>query len=208
MVDILTVTNTSYVDSPEPPDGLILAGGQGRRMGSVNKGWVAWQGRPLILHAVERLRSQVRELAISSNTDMDHYRRLGFPVLSDRHPDYRGPLAGIAAGLRWRPDRPLLCVPVDAPWAPADLATRLGKALQDTDAEVAMAHDGARLQPLFVLLRPSLADDLWRDLEQGPLAAGAWLCTRRHRIVDFSDQPQAFANLNRPEDLEAAESAS
>ena len=171
-------------------------------MGGRNKGWIPWRGKPLILHTLERLQPQVHALAISAQSSMDHYRRLGFPLLPDRHPDFRGPLAGVAEGLLWSQGRTLLCVPVDAPLAPLDLAVRLGQELWDSDAEVALAHDGERLQPLFALLRTSLADDLLRDLEKGPQAAGAWVCSRRHVIVDFSDQPGAFVNLNRPEDLE------
>ncbi|AGA34427.1 Molybdopterin-guanine dinucleotide biosynthesis protein MobA [Thioalkalivibrio nitratireducens DSM 14787] len=204
MVEILNVTNEA--GNGERSVGLILAGGQGRRMGGANKGWLVWHGRPLILHAIERLGPQVHRLAISSNTAVDQYRNLGFPVLRDRHADYRGPLAGIAAALARYPGYGLLCVPVDAPQLPRDLAERLAAALRDGGAEVAMAHDGTRLQPLFVLLRATpggtLATDLARDLDAGPLAAGAWLCSRRHRVVDFSDQPEAFVNLNRPEDLE------
>lgn len=192
------------MDDPQTalPNGLILAGGQGRRMGGRNKGWISWRGKPLILHALERLQPQVHTLAISAHSFMDHYRRLGFPLLTDRHPDFRGPLAGVAEGLLWSQGRNLLCVPVDAPQAPLDLAVRLGRELWDSHAEVALAHDGRRLQPLFALLRASLADDLLRDLDNGPLAAGAWFCSRRNVIVDFSDQPGAFINLNRPGDLE------
>jgi molybdenum cofactor guanylyltransferase len=192
------------VDDPQAarPNGLILAGGQGRRMGGRNKGWIPWRGKPLILHALERLQPQVQTLAISAQSSMDHYRRLGFPLLADRYPDFRGPLAGVAEGLLWSQGRNLLCVPVDAPQAPLDLAVRLGRELGDSHAEVALAHDGQRLQPLFALLRTSLADDLLRDMANGPQAAGAWFSSRRHVIVDFSDQPGAFINLNRPEDLE------
>lgn len=192
------------MDDPQTarPNGLILAGGQGRRMGGKNKGWIPWHGKPLILHALERLLPQVHTLAISSNSEIDHYRRLGFPVLADRHPDFRGPLAGVAEGLLWSQHRNLLCLPVDAPQAPLDLAARLEHALLASDAEVALAHDGQRLQPLFALLRTSVTDDLLCDLENSPLAAGSWFCSRRHCVVDFSDQPDAFVNLNHPGDLE------
>jgi molybdopterin-guanine dinucleotide biosynthesis protein A len=170
-------------------------------MGMRDKGWIPWCGKPLILHVLERLRPQVQTLAISTHSVMDHYRSLGFPLLPDRHPDFRGPLAGVAEGLRWSRDRNLLCLPVDAPRAPMDLATRLEHALRETRADVALAHDGQRLQPLFALVRPALLEDLVRDLETGPLAVGAWLCSRRHSVVDFSDQPEAFVNMNHPEDL-------
>ncbi|MEQ4583771.1 MAG: NTP transferase domain-containing protein, partial [Pantoea agglomerans] len=39
--------------------GIILAGGQGRRMGGQDKGLVQLDGRPLYQHVLERLRPQV-----------------------------------------------------------------------------------------------------------------------------------------------------
>jgi molybdenum cofactor guanylyltransferase len=188
-------------EDPRSPAGLILAGGLGRRMGGRNKGWIPWRGRPLVQAVLERLRPQVGPIAISSNTLVDRYRRLGFPVLRDRHRDFRGPLAGVAAGLVWAHGRRLLCVPVDAPNLPLDLGARLWRALDASGSTVAIAHDGERLQPLFALLRPGVAAALARDLAAGPLPAGAWLQAQPHCVVDFSDCPDAFANLNRPEDL-------
>jgi molybdopterin-guanine dinucleotide biosynthesis protein A len=180
---------------------VILAGGRGVRMGGRNKGWIPYHGRPLIEHVVERLQPQAGALAISTNTHIDRYRRLGFPCVSDRHADYRGPLAGVAAALAAFPGRMLLCAPVDAPHLPSDLGARLGGALKQSHAPAAVAHDGERLQPLFALLRPSLAPRLQEDLAHGPLAVGRWLHDAGACSVDFSDQPQAFANINTPEDL-------
>ncbi|OOC11067.1 molybdenum cofactor guanylyltransferase MobA [Thioalkalivibrio halophilus] len=184
-----------------PPLGVILAGGQGRRMGGCNKAWITWQGRPLIEHAIERLQGQVDGIVISTNTEMDRCARLGFPCVADEHPDYRGPLAGIAAAGAARPGRDLLCVPVDAPRAPYDLGPRLQAARTEHAAPAAMAHDGQRLQPLFLLLGAGLVPALRAAIAEAPLPAGVWL--REHGAVTaaFSDCPEVFANLNTPEDL-------
>ncbi|MFO7954696.1 MAG: molybdenum cofactor guanylyltransferase MobA [Thioalkalivibrio sp.] len=187
---------------PETLAAVILAGGQGRRMGGRNKGWVEYRGRPLIEYAIERLRPQTAQLAISSNTDIDRYRALGFPVLTDPHRDYRGPLAGIAAAFNAFPGHEILCAPVDAPELPRDLERRLRQALEASTAPAAIAHDGERLQPLFALLRPVLADRLDRELARGALAVGRWFREVGALTVDFSDQPRAFANINTPEDLQ------
>ncbi|WP_018994729.1 molybdenum cofactor guanylyltransferase MobA [Thioalkalivibrio sp. ALJ2] len=184
-----------------PPLGLVLAGGQGRRMGGRNKGWVEYQGRPLVEQVIERLRPQVDSIVISANTDIDRYQALGFPCLPDTRPDYPGPLAGIAATWAHAPGHTLLCVPVDAPHLAPNLAARLGQALGSCAAPAAIAHDGERLQPLFALLRPDLAARLETDLAHGPLAVGRWFRDIGATVVDFSDQPGAFVNLNTPEDL-------
>ncbi|WP_018878076.1 molybdenum cofactor guanylyltransferase MobA [Thioalkalivibrio sp. ALE28] len=187
-----------------PPENLaavILAGGQGLRMGGRNKGWVEYRGRPLIEHAIARLRPQAPRLAISSNTDIDRYQALGFPVLTDSHADYRGPLAGIAAAFAAFPDHAILCAPVDAPELPLDLECRLRQALETHPAPAAIAHDGHRLQPLFGLLEPAVATRLQSDLAHGSLAVGRWFHEIGAITVDFSDQPEAFANINTPGDL-------
>lgn len=184
-----------------PPLGLILAGGQGRRMGGRNKGWVEFQGRPLVEQVIKRLAPQVDSIVISTNTDIDRYRALGFPCLPDTRPHYPGPLAGIATAWAHYPGRTLLSAPVDAPYLPADLRERLEQALGTVDAPAAIAHDGERLQPLFALLRPALIARLEADLAGGPLAVGRWFRDIGATVVDFSDQPGAFVNLNTPEDL-------
>ncbi|WP_018864768.1 molybdenum cofactor guanylyltransferase MobA [Thioalkalivibrio sp. ARh3] len=183
------------------PLGLILAGGRGQRMGGRNKGWVEYQGHPLVEQVIERLRPQVDSIVISANTDIDRYRALGFPCLPDTRPDYPGPLAGIATAWAHYPGHTLLCVPVDAPHLPTDLARRLSQTLESGNAPAAIAHDGDRLQPLFSLLGPELAARLEADLACGSLAVGRWFHDIGATVVDFSDQPGAFINLNTPEDL-------
>ena len=173
-------------------------------MGGCNKAWITWQGRPLIEHAIERLQGQVNGVVVSTNTEMDRCRRLGFPCVADEYPDYRGPLAGVAAAGAARPGRDLLCLPVDAPLAPGDLARRLQAARAEHAAPAAMAHDGQRLQPLFLLLGAGLVPALRAAVAEGPVAAGAWLREHGAITADFSDNPGAFVNLNTPEDLAAA----
>ncbi|WP_051079730.1 MULTISPECIES: molybdenum cofactor guanylyltransferase MobA [unclassified Thioalkalivibrio] len=189
--------NTSH-----PLLGLILAGGRGQRMGGRNKGWVKYRGRPLVEQVIERIQPQVDSIVISANTDIDRYRALGFPCRPDTRPDYPGPLAGIATAWAYYPGHSLLCVPVDAPSLPPDLAERLDQALGPGDAPAAIAHDGERLQPLFALLRPELATRLEADLGGGSLAVGRWFRDIGATVVDFSDQPDNFVNLNTPEDLD------
>ena len=63
--------------------GLILAGGRARRMGGEDKGLLPYRGRPLIEHAIERLRPQASALAINANRSRAAYARFGFPVVAE-----------------------------------------------------------------------------------------------------------------------------
>lgn len=179
--------------------GLILAGGRGARMGGRDKGWVTYRGRPLIEHAIERLRPQVQALAISANRNLDAYRALGVPVIAD-DPEfgaYAGPLAGILAGLRSVGDGWLAVVPCDAPALPRDLVGRLRSANGP-----AVAFAAARVQPLFCLLPTDCAPSLAAYLKRGGRKVEAWLDEVGVARVAFDD-PAEFANLNTPQDLVA-----
>src|SRR5690554_590863 len=152
--------------------GLILAGGQGRRMGGVDKGLVAFRGRPLVAHVRDRLLGRVAELLINANRSEGDYAPLADRVIGDAEGGYQGPLMGIYSGLR---------------------AAR-------GDADIAVAWDGERLHPVVALIRTALADDLAAALADGERKIDRWYARHAWCRVDFSDCPEAFANLNTDDD--------
>jgi molybdopterin-guanine dinucleotide biosynthesis protein A len=176
--------------------GAILAGGAGRRVNGADKGLLDWRGKPLIEHVVARIAPQVDSLVISANRNRDNYAQFGYPVLADRVAGYPGPLAGIAAALAVAPHEWLLCVPVDLPLLPLDLAARLLQAAIAHGTTVAVAHDGQRRQSLCALLKGTLAASASASLARGDGAVWAWQDACGVVEVDFSDQPDAFTNLN------------
>ncbi|WP_341675373.1 molybdenum cofactor guanylyltransferase MobA [Niveibacterium sp. SC-1] len=188
-----------------PCDGLILAGGAGRRVGGQDKGWLRWQGEALIQHATARLSPQVDRVLISANRSLEQYARLGHPVLCDLRDGFCGPLAGVEAGLLSTRADLLLCVPCDAPGFPLDLRTRLEAALTESDDAAVVSLNG-RLQPVFALLRVHTRTRLREYLDAGGRKVGAWLGSLSLRPVDFSDQAEAFENRNHPESLDPATS--
>lgn len=184
--------------------GLVLAGGQGARMGGRDKGLIAFKGREMIGWVLDALRPQVGQLLISANRNLDRYRRTGVPIVSDAGRDFAGPLAGIAAGFHASSTPYVAVVPCDGPFVPDDLVNRLGHAFSAADIEIAAAHDGERLHPTFALLDRRVADDLDAYLAGGGRKVQAFYYDRRFAPVDFSDRPGAFINVNTPDDLERA----
>jgi molybdopterin-guanine dinucleotide biosynthesis protein A len=184
--------------------GVILAGGRARRMDGQDKGLLVLQSRPLIAHVIEAVAPQVDRLLINANRNLAHYRRFGYPVISDRIADHAGPLAGILAALQQSDSPYLLSVPCDSPRPPSDLRARLLSALLEADAEIACVHDGNRLHPVFALLRQDLASVLDAALQQGERAVQGWFRSRRLVEVDFSDCAECFANINTVEELQRA----
>jgi molybdenum cofactor guanylyltransferase len=186
--------------------GLILAGGRGRRLGGRDKGLVAVQGRPLIEQVMAALAPQVSGIVINANRNLSRYERYGYPVITDLLPDYPSPLAGMVAGLRHVQDD-LVVVPCDALSLPPDLVMRLWQSLVQGKADVSVAHDGVRLQPLYAVLRRTVCESLEQYLHQGRHKVEDWMREQRLAIADFSDAPRGFRNLNTVEDVEAGESS-
>lgn len=189
------------------PDALVLCGGLATRLGGVEKPLQLLAGRPLLEHVLARLQPQVGRLAISANRETEAYARYGHPVVDDGARRDCGPLAGIAAGLAQCRSEFLLCVPGDAPLLPADLAARLEQARGLAGADLCFVDDGSGPQPLCVLIRYRLLDDLLAYLDAGGRTPREWY--RRHAAAraDFSDWPRWAWSLNTPSEWQAAEAA-
>ena len=185
--------------------GVILAGGQARRMGGDDKGLLPFAGHPLVEWAIESLIPQVGDLLISANRHLDIYAAYGFPVVPDLEPGFQGPLAGVLCAMMSARTDWILTLPCDGPRPPADLCECLAEALIEQDAELAVATDGNRTQPLYALLPVALADSLRGFLAGGERRVESWQARHRVALADFSDRPNCFVNLNTPEDLRALE---
>ncbi|MBZ0330497.1 molybdenum cofactor guanylyltransferase [Halomonas sp. ANAO-440] len=183
--------------------GLILAGGQGRRMGGRDKGLEPFAGRSLVAHVRERLQGRLASVWINANRHHEIYRSLADRVIGDLEGDYQGPLMGIYTGLRSVQTPWLLVVPCDTPALPMDLVERMVAGIGEGD--IAVAHDGERLHPVVALLRVSLADDLEAALAGGERKIDRWYARHDWYRVDFSDCPDSFANLNTEDDKQRLE---
>lgn len=190
--------------------GVILAGGRGSRMGGVDKGLQNHRGAPLALHALMRLGSQVGSIMINANRNLSAYEALEVPVWPDNTTDFSGPLAGMLTGLEHCETPWLVSVPCDSPLFPLDLVERLGAAVTQSGAEVAMPRileaDGQwRAQPVFCLMNVDVVESLAAFLQSGGRKIDQWTATRRTVMVDFEDA-SAFRNANTAEELRQLES--
>jgi molybdenum cofactor guanylyltransferase len=182
--------------------GLVLAGGMGRRMDSRDKGLVEFRGKAMSLHAIERLSPQVTSLIVNANRNVDVYRALGYPMVSDEVSGFAGPLAGLHAGMRVCKTALIATVPCDSPFLPLDLISQLQKALDVNDADIAVASTGGQLQPVFALYKSSLVASLETFLTEGGRKIDKWYEQHKTIAVAFDDE-HAFANINTIDELKA-----
>lgn len=182
--------------------GLVLAGGQGRRMGGVDKGLAPLKGRAMVEWVIERLAPQVNEIVINANQHRAEYERFGYRVVADELGGFAGPLAGLHAGLAAASTPYLVTVPCDSPFLPMDLVDRLFRARADFDADLAVAKTFAQAHPVFALVRCEVAPHLAEFLASGGRKIDAWYASLRVVEVPFDDEAEAFSNINTPTDLE------
>jgi len=190
--------------------GVILAGGQGLRMGGVDKALLTLGGESLIARVAARFAPQVEALAVAGRRGY-----LGLPHLPDA--GALGPLAGVLSALRWAERagaQAVVTVPVDGPFVPGDLVPRLWLAAEGApDAggsgppRVAVAQSGGRAHPTFALWPVQVADALEVFLHSGAKARVLDFARAQGAVLAEFPEDGSFANLNTPEDLAAAEAA-
>jgi molybdopterin-guanine dinucleotide biosynthesis protein A len=184
--------------------GVVLAGGQGRRMGGVDKGLVELDGRPLVAHVIERLAPQVGALFINANQNLERYERFGAPVVADDVGGFAGPLAGLHAAMSRAVTDYVVTVPCDSPFLPIDLVARLVAGLAENSAQLAVAKTQNQPHPVFALVRRDVREHLARYLADGGRKIDAWYATLAAVEVAFDDEADAFRNINTREELDAA----
>ena len=195
-----------------PIAGVLLAGGQSRRMGGGDKSLRELAGRTLLARIVERVRPQVGALMLNANGDPARFQAFGLPVAADAVGGFAGPLAGVLTGLEWAlahaPGAAFIATfACDAPFVPEDLVARLARAVADEDADMACAASNGRDHPVFGLWPVGLAADLRHALvEEDIRKVDIWTARYRLARVTFAADPlDPFFNVNRPEDFTAAE---
>jgi molybdopterin-guanine dinucleotide biosynthesis protein A len=200
--------------------GVVLAGGEGRRMGpGVAKPLRSLAGRPMVAHVVERLRPQVMDLVVVANERMSAFRALKVAVITDP-PDIQraaqregrrlGPLAGILAGMEWaRTHHPhagwILTAPADVPFLPLDLSVRLCGLMHVPEPDVLMVRHGRRREHTLAVWSVKLAADLRHAvLEEGLRRVEDF--AKRHHVAElvWPGRVAPFLNVNTPADLRKA----
>lgn len=189
-----------FKNQPSDTTWVILAGGQARRMGGVDKGLVTLKGAPLIDHVFKRLTQQGANVAINANRNQKIYQKYG-PVFPDIFEGFQGPLGGMHAAMKALDSTWLGFVPCDSPNLPENLLQKMYVAITP-DTEILVAHDGQSVQPVVTLMKRCIFERLDTFLNNGDRKIILFYDVCQTQYVDFSDCQDAFINLNTPEELE------
>ena len=188
-----------------PVTGIILAGGRGTRMGTVDKGLKILRGKPMVQWVAERFAPQVAEVLINANQNIDRYQIFGYKVIPDEIDGFAGPLAGLHRGLSEATHELVATAPCDSPFLPTDLIARLHAAMDKAGADLTVAKTGDQPHPVFCLCRKSVLPSLTDFLAGGGRKIDAWYAKLKVVEVLFDDQPDAFSNVNTADELAAFE---
>jgi molybdopterin-guanine dinucleotide biosynthesis protein A len=185
--------------------GVVLAGGQGSRMGGVDKGLQPFRGKAMVEHVLERLSPQVDEILINANRNAEAYARFGHRVIADEIEGFAGPLAGFERGLAHATGDLVATVPCDSPFLPGDLVARLRDAMQRAGAQIAVAKTGDQVHPVFCLMQRGVHGSLREFLASGQRKIDRWYPQLGATIVGFDDEAGAFVNINTRDELAGLE---
>jgi molybdopterin-guanine dinucleotide biosynthesis protein A len=200
----------------EPSDilGVILAGGEGRRMGSVNKPLMEIGGRTVLSHILGRLQPQLDRIVINAKHP-PLYTPYGLDVIPDQTDTHLGPLAGVLATLDWASHnfskaRYVMSLPGDAPFIPHNLVSEMTDAVNNTekskDPVLVRAVSKNRTHPVVGLWPVGIRADL-RDSLFNRQTRKIDAFTANYRVVDvtFEGVPDPFFNINTKEDWALAD---
>lgn len=185
---------------------VILAGGQSKRMGGKDKGLVKFCEKSLIQSVIEKIRPQVKHIIINANRNTSEYEAFGYQVIPDALHNFQGPLAGFMAAMESVTTKYIVCVPCDGPMLSDELVNRLYRQLLKENTDIAVAHDGSRMQPVYVLISTHLKNSLEKYLLSGERKIDRWYANHKTSIVDFSDCPDTFININTRQERDSLQS--
>jgi molybdenum cofactor guanylyltransferase len=192
--------------------GVILAGGEARRMGGGDKGLAELAGQPMLAHVIQRFAPQVDRLILNANGERERLAAFGLEVVADTEAPGEGPLAGLLTAMEWAEAsgygyKAIATVTTDVPFLPGDLVARLAAA--HTSGPV-VAQSGGRVHPCIGLWPLSLKGAVRAALETERRSVEAFALANGAIAVPFpfgdSGNPtiDPFFNANTPDDLATA----
>ena len=182
---------------------VILAGGQSKRMQVQNKATVLFEGKPLITHVIDRMKTQAKHTVINTHRNQKDFEIFHLPLIDDILDIQEGPLLGILTSLQAIKTDWIQFVPCDTPNLPNDLIAILMEEVEAEKTLVAVPETSDGLQSTCLLCHSSTLKNLQIFFNQGGRKIEDWIRQLAFSIVQFNDESQ-FLNVNTQEELKKA----
>jgi molybdopterin-guanine dinucleotide biosynthesis protein A len=188
------------VTTPDPVQGLVLAGGKSRRMGR-DKALLRQNGSTQLQRTVGLLQRHVETVFVSARPDQaDDEERRRYPQLIDRYDDM-GPIAGILTALESNRNVAWLVVACDLPQVDDETIDYLmrHRVLSHPFTAFRSSHDDLP-EPLCAVYEPA-ALAVIREFVDGGIVCPRKIMIRSDTNLLLQPNPAALENVNTPEDL-------
>ena len=194
--------------------GVILAGGQSRRMGNKNKLLATINNKSLLEITSNLVKNQLNRVIINSNTQVYSNNKLNFEIVPDEIDGYLGPLSGIFSAMKWSKKNFPECqwiasFPVDSIFFPDNFIDVMTSKIKK-ETQIVCAKSNGRIHPVFALWSIVLVNALEKALvEDGIRRIDEWTTRYNLEIVNFKFKKlDPFFNINTFDDLEKAKNYS
>ena len=194
--------------------GVILAGGQSRRMGNKNKLLATINNKSLLEITSNLVKNQLNRVIINSNIQVYSNNKLNFEIVPDEIDGYLGPLSGIFSAMKWSKKNFPECqwiasFPVDSIFFPDNFIDVMTSKIKK-ETQIVCAKSNGRIHPVFALWSIVLVNDLEKALvKDGIRRIDEWTKRYNLEIVNFRFKKlDPFFNINTFDDLEKAKNYS
>ncbi len=181
---------------------VILAGGQGSRMGYRDKAFLRYEGLPFIDHLLKKVEGFAEVIVVSNNPG--EYRNYPVKVVGDKVKDI-GPLGGIYTGLLHSTYEEVLVISCDTPFQRKEFLEYMGGLSGSYDAAIPKHREGR--EPLCALYKKSLLGDIEKLIEEKSYRIALLFKENMVEWVDIESMTESieivkgFKNINTPEEL-------
>lgn len=190
---------------------LILAGGEGKRLGYKEKAFMDIEGKPLIAYVIEALEKAVDEIIISvrdkAQGELFEPHFPGYKLAYDVYKNI-GPLAGILSGLEACKDEYCFVAACDMPFINENVVRLLFRKSENYEAAIPRWEDGF-LEPLHAVYRcKSMIREIEKAIEKGETIILAPIFKMNVNYVEVDEikkldpELRTFMNINTYEDIQ------
>ncbi|MCJ8341126.1 MAG: molybdenum cofactor guanylyltransferase [Pseudomonadales bacterium] len=182
---------------------VVLAGGQGSRMGGLDKGIVQYRDKKMIQWTLDVVRPLVSQLLISCNRNLTDYMPLADSVVCDRIAGSLGPLAGIHAAMESTASATLLVLPCDTPLITRSIVEKILLASAENPEAIIVLAEGEFLHPLHAAIPVALKQSLEDYLIDGGRAVRKWYY--QHCVIELqitAEESGGLVNINTAAELQ------